>query len=315
VRKKSEPKLPPANHKGAGAPGSLKPNIAPDEKIVDWSKCPAGHKLPKSWKDKAGGVVQCTPRRCAAGGNKAKNGAALAALREERNMKNAANLGDKAVRQAAGQPKGVMVKVSARNQVDHQLPKLAPPLVIVAPIEESLKPLTEGELKGLKDLGEAGEMSTTALPEQDEDDEAREERKKQERRARLNLQGNLISQRLRNQLVPMPAGLKGGDAEKYGADKLVEMIPLAVQEIEYRLRFGDDDARNDAARDVLDANGLRRKEALQVGAPTIVLNFGEAQAGGHSFPFLKRSNDAKEPAGTSTGSEGNQGSVGGALQP
>lgn len=70
-----------------------------------------------------------------------------------------------------------------------------------------------------------------------------------------------------------PQDLKGGDAEEYAAKKLVEMLPAAVHEVEHQLKFGDDKQRMDAARDVLDANGMRRKEQVGNMVPPIVLNF------------------------------------------
>jgi len=77
----------------------------------------------------------------------------------------------------------------------------------------------------------------------------------------------------RRGLLPVPEGLKGGDAEEYAQKKLVDMLPQAVTELEHQLTYGDDKQRIDAARDVLDANGMRRREMAGNMVPPIVLNF------------------------------------------
>lgn len=76
----------------------------------------------------------------------------------------------------------------------------------------------------------------------------------------------------RRGLLPVP-DLKGGDAEEYAQKKLVEMLPAAVTELEHQLTYGDDKQRVEAARDVLDANGMRRREQAGNMVPPIVLNF------------------------------------------
>jgi hypothetical protein len=73
-------------------------------------------------------------------------------------------------------------------------------------------------------------------------------------------------------LEPTPADLAGEAAETYVTDKLVRLLPDAVAELEFQLKFGDDKQRMEAARDVLDANGMRKRDAVTAGGQTIVLN-------------------------------------------
>lgn len=76
----------------------------------------------------------------------------------------------------------------------------------------------------------------------------------------------------RRGLLPVP-DLKGGEAEEYAQRKLVDLLPQAVTELEQQLTYGDDKQRIEAARDVLDANGMRRREQVGNMVPPIVLNF------------------------------------------
>jgi hypothetical protein len=84
-----------------------------------------------------------------------------------------------------------------------------------------------------------------------------------------------------------PTGLQGVEAEKWADSKLVEMLPLAVAEVEYQLKFGDDAQREKAAGKVLDATGRGKKEQQGNSAPTIIL-VGAGTGGALNYPWMKR---------------------------
>lgn len=68
--------------------------------------------------------------------------------------------------------------------------------------------------------------------------------------------------------------MSGEDAETWAQNKAVELLPTALGEVEFRLKFGTDDQRYEAAKDVLDMNGMRKRDALASGGNTIILNIG-----------------------------------------
>jgi len=73
----------------------------------------------------------------------------------------------------------------------------------------------------------------------------------------------------------VPEGLKGEEAEKWTKERALELLPLAIAEMEYMLMLGSDNQRIEAARDILDMNGLRKKDVSSGGGgATIVLNLG-----------------------------------------
>lgn len=84
--------------------------------------------------------------------------------------------------------------------------------------------------------------------------------------------------------------LEGAEAEEWADAKILTLLPRAVSEIEWGLRFGDADTRARAASKVLDATGRGKKEngAMSV-APIILLQ-------GSQIPWLQRS--ASEPNAT-----------------
>jgi hypothetical protein len=88
-----------------------------------------------------------------------------------------------------------------------------------------------------------------------------------------------------------PTGLQGVEAEKWADSKLVEMLPLAVAEVEYQLKFGDDAQREKAAGKVLDATGRGKKEQQGNSAPTIIL-VGAGTGGALNYPWMKRATPA-----------------------
>lgn len=113
--------------------------------------------------------------------------------------------------------------------------------------------------------------------------------------------GKRIAERaVRMALLKMPEGLSGADAEDWADKKAVELLPQAMAQIEYDLKYGDDSQRREAARDVLDMTGRRRRDGMVASAPTIVLNLG----GGHMLPWEKAS--AQVATGTATRIEAGQ---------
>jgi hypothetical protein len=71
----------------------------------------------------------------------------------------------------------------------------------------------------------------------------------------------IVREAVRNKMLKVPANLKGGAAEKWADDKLVELLPLAVSVYEERLRFGNDEQRFKAAKEVAAATGRGPREA------------------------------------------------------
>lgn len=84
----------------------------------------------------------------------------------------------------------------------------------------------------------------------------------------------LRTERYRRELVPVPVGLTGADADDFVERRITELQPVAIAEMERQLRFGNDTERGKAARDLLDAGGHGKKDRLGVGANMIVINMG-----------------------------------------
>ena len=88
----------------------------------------------------------------------------------------------------------------------------------------------------------------------------------------------------RQQLYKIPENLEGADAEEHVQKNFLRLAPYAVAEIEHQLLYGDDAQRRDAARDVLDAVGMRKKEGNGGGSgATIILNLG-----GKELPWAQK---------------------------
>lgn len=79
-------------------------------------------------------------------------------------------------------------------------------------------------------------------------------------------------EKLRKKLVERPEFPDAKAAEEWTQDRVVKLLPDALAEVEYQLRFGDDAQRMGAARDILDANGMRRRDATASGGQTIILH-------------------------------------------
>lgn len=91
---------------------------------------------------------------------------------------------------------------------------------------------------------------------------------------------------LRNRLVPVPKGLGGAAADDYAEKKYGELLPIAMGELEWALRFGTDAERYTAARDVRDATGHGKKERGGVGANMIVINMGGNNGNPPPLPYV-----------------------------
>jgi hypothetical protein len=90
----------------------------------------------------------------------------------------------------------------------------------------------------------------------------------------------------RKKYLKTPDGLTGPEAESYVTRKMVDLTPMAVAELEFQLMLGDDKARMDAARDVLDRAGFGKKESGGIAAgPLLLINVGGGQV---DLPWLKR---------------------------
>lgn len=90
----------------------------------------------------------------------------------------------------------------------------------------------------------------------------------------------------RQATVPIPPGLTGDAATRWAQEQLVNMLPEAVAEIAWVMKYGSDKQRMEASDRVLAANGLSKREAAAApNAGMIVLNFGSGATG---VPWLDR---------------------------
>ena len=79
----------------------------------------------------------------------------------------------------------------------------------------------------------------------------------------------------RQAYVPAPPLVEGPDAESYVTKKLLDLTPYAVQDLEYRLKFGNADERQDAAAEVLDRAGFAKSDTkVPNQGPVIILTGG-----------------------------------------
>lgn len=81
---------------------------------------------------------------------------------------------------------------------------------------------------------------------------------------------------VRRKVVGVPTQIE--DPEGYAQAKAVSLLPEAMAEIEYQLKYGDDKQRADMADRVLDMTGNRKRDAIAGGGQTIVLNFSPHDA-------------------------------------
>lgn len=137
------------------------------------------------------------------------------------------------------------------------------------------------------------EMKATPLGQADLKALEREEDEEHKEKTAQRVGKRIVERAVRMALLKLPAGLTGADAEEWADKKAVELLPSAMAEIEYQLYYGDDGQRREAARDVLDMTGRRRREGGGTVVPTIVLNLG----GGNMLPW-ERTVNAEVATGT-----------------
>lgn len=95
------------------------------------------------------------------------------------------------------------------------------------------------------------------------------------------------------EFLQIPVDLKGGDAEKYADDELVNLLPFAVGVVKKQLLYGTEEQQERAALRVLDANGKAKKEAVGQQAPAVVINLPPGSDASSFFTWRK----PKEVAG------------------
>lgn len=96
--------------------------------------------------------------------------------------------------------------------------------------------------------------------------------------------------------------LTGDEAVEWGKQRLQDLVPEAVADLQFALRFGSTKERADARERILKANGLADKEAPQGQGGTVILNLGGNL---EDAPFLKRALDTSPSAPTLTDEAGN----------
>jgi hypothetical protein len=90
----------------------------------------------------------------------------------------------------------------------------------------------------------------------------------------------------RQQMAGVPKGLTGDKATEWAQAKMADLLPEAVANVAYDLRYGTDKQREAATERVLRANGMDRKDSNSGGQHgLIVLQLG---AGDEKIPWLQR---------------------------
>lgn len=79
-------------------------------------------------------------------------------------------------------------------------------------------------------------------------------------------------------MLEAPVGLTGEAAEQHADAKLVALLPAAVGELEWMLKYGDDKQRENAAKQVLDSTGRGKREVAGASTPSIVINLSPGAA-------------------------------------
>lgn len=106
----------------------------------------------------------------------------------------------------------------------------------------------------------------------------------QERSKRTALVGELV--------VPT-----GGDPVKVAQDHIATLAPAAAKEIEYAVKFGSDQMRYLASRDVMAMNGVTTKPKESGGAPvSMTFMAGSLPIGPTGIPIMPFSNAARRLA-------------------
>lgn len=92
----------------------------------------------------------------------------------------------------------------------------------------------------------------------------------------------------RMELVNKPRNLSADEAKAWAETKLQELLPEAVANIAWDLRYGTGKAQSDAVDRVLKANGMDKRDTGYVGTGgTIILNIGSGPSEA-KIPWLER---------------------------
>lgn len=84
---------------------------------------------------------------------------------------------------------------------------------------------------------------------------------------------------LRARKLGLPQGMDGDASEAWATKRLDELRAVAVADMEWDLKYGNEQQRREARRDLLDATGMRKKEASGNIVPSMTIVFsGEAAA-------------------------------------
>lgn len=89
--------------------------------------------------------------------------------------------------------------------------------------------------------------------------------------------------RARRELLKVPEGMSGAEAEEWVTRKKLELTPYAIAELEYQLLYGDDASRSKAALEVLDRTGHGKQASANLGGAVIVLAGGSV-----ALPWAER---------------------------
>lgn len=85
------------------------------------------------------------------------------------------------------------------------------------------------------------------------------------------------------------SGKSEADIKAWADRKALEMLPAALAELNFNLKFGTDKQRSEAVDRVIDMHGLRKREAQAGQHATIILNLGGGKdALAAKLPWLKR---------------------------
>lgn len=103
---------------------------------------------------------------------------------------------------------------------------------------------------------------------------------------------------VRRKLLNIPKLEDEKQLESYVGKKLLELAPEALGQLEYDLKLGDDRARSEAAREILDRAGFGKGEKKdQLNAPIVIINPGAVMA---QLPWAQRQiSDAGQVVDTS----------------
>lgn len=101
---------------------------------------------------------------------------------------------------------------------------------------------------------------------------------------------------MKQKALGVPEKLEGAAAEEWADKRLVELLPSAVADVEWDLKYGDDAQRANARKQVLDATGRGKREMGGGGSQPIIMLVGTGVGPG-AQPWLQRVDPKKIPGG------------------